>query len=164
MLKENAKILTRIKEIKSTHMKAGLCQVLACVLVVPNAEAVDVLEFRLDEALTKLQKHMSNPHIQGSIPASGDEEDPKVYQVLLWKASDNASEQKTHLKKQPIDLSDVSLSRYTAYLLNDYDGSTGISINLTVPHRSEALSGKLDALAGSSVLVQITQVQTELNV
>jgi len=161
MFRQNARVRCQIGDPKATHGKEHLQQVIPCVFTVPLSEAQDQLGIPIHDFIDGLEGHMTNPHVQGKLPVD-DEDEPKVFEVLIWGASDNDLEQEEYYNQSPLQLDDATLSRFTAYPTKAYEGSVAIKAYVTVPYRSEALAGKIDKLAGESVRMQLTELQTEL--
>jgi len=162
MFLQDSRIRCQIGNPSTIHGKEHLQQVIPCVFTVPLSEAEEQMDLPLREFITGLEKHVVNPHIQGKLPVE-DEDEPRTFQIWIWPGSDNDLEQEEHYKKKPLSLDDAMLSRLTAYPVGAYEGSISIKVNITVPYRSEALAGQVDKLAGESVRMQLTELQTELS-
>lgn len=161
LFNQDEKILCRIGEPKTSYGKGVLKQIIPCVFVVPERVALQQLDVRLEEWLSRLSTMMVNPHVQGTPPVE-DEDEPQKYRAVIWLASDDPNEQKELYKKPVAELEDVTLGRFTAYPSGEYDGSIMVTQQITAPFRSESLAGKIDKLAGLAVRMQISELQTKL--
>lgn len=159
MFNQEAKIRCRIGDVKTSPGKDQRRQFLPCVFIVPLDEAGNQLDLLLQDYLNGLEEEMANPHIQGKLLGDDDKKTTK-YKAFVWGGSDNDLEQAEHYRRDPLTLEGVSLGRFTAYPMSDYNGSIGIKMHLSFPYRSEELAGKVDKLAGEMVRMQIAEPQT----